>query len=140
MITLWSFQALELYFVYTNLKNFYQKNLDFKKFSKNLTFGLVRSTARSTAGRAELLCRSTGRSTDMYHCACVHIGRPTGRPRARAVLSVFPSRPSRSTDREYNSLFGFHGRPSGRPLSQRSDFRPLAVDRPGRPEAENSAD
>ena len=91
-------------------KEFLSKISIFKKPLKNLFLGLVRSTARSTAGRAELLCRSTGQSIDMHLCACVHIGRPTGRPRSRAVLSVFP----RSTgpvnrQRELTLGLGFGG-------------------------------
>ena len=34
-------------------------------------------------------------------CIHMHIGRPAGRPEARAVLSVCSGRPSRSTDREF---------------------------------------
>ena len=48
---------------------------------------LSRSTVWSTAGRAKLLCRLTGRSTDMHQFANVHIGRPawsTGR-KSRAL-------------------------------------------------------
>ena len=93
-------------------KEFLWKFLSSKSPFKNLTFGLVRSTTRSTVGRAELLYRSTGRSTDMHHCACVHFGRPTGRPRTRAMLSVFLGRPDRSTDRENSLSVWDFGRPA----------------------------
>ena len=62
-----------LFCIYPSKENLSEK-LKTSKFSKTVIFGLVRSTARSTAGRAELLYRSTGRSTDMHKCACVHIG------------------------------------------------------------------
>ena len=103
------------------------KEFLFKKPFQKSVFGLVRSTARSTAGRAELLCRSTRRSTDMHHCACVNIGRPTGRPRSRAVLSIFLGRPDRSTDRE-NSLSVWASRSTDFPTVG----NPTVSDRPDR--------
>ena len=95
MITLWSFQALKLYFVSTHLKEILSENFRLQKAFQNLSFGLVRSTARSTAGRAELLCRLIGWSTDMHQCACVHIGRlsrSTGR-RSRALCLFWSTGP-----------------------------------------------
>ena len=98
-----------------------------------MTLVLCRSTGRQTAGRAKLLYRSTGRSTDMHQSAVVHFGRPAGRPEARAVPSVCSGRPARSTDREFHSLFGIHGRPSGLPLFP-TVGNPTAGGRPaGRP-------
>ena len=96
-----------LFCIYSS-KEFLSKISIFKSPLKNQFFGL----ARSTAGRAELLCRSTGRSTDMHQLCMCHFGRPTGRPGARAVLSVF-SRSTRPVDRlrELTLCLGL-GRPS----------------------------
>ena len=77
-------------------KEFLSKFLSSKSPFKICYSGPVQSTARSTAGRAELLCRST----DMHHCACVHIGRPT------------LGRPARSTDREWSLFVWDFGRPA----------------------------
>jgi len=52
----------------------------------------------------------------MHQSACVHFGRPGGRPPAKALLSIGSGRPARSTDREFHSLVGNNGRPSDRPL------------------------
>jgi len=100
-----------LFCVYPS-KEFLSKFLSSKSPFKICFSGLVRLTARSTAGRAELLCRSTGRSTDMHPCACVHIGRPTSRPRAMQCSLFFLGRPDRSTDRENSLSVWDFGRPA----------------------------
>ena len=62
-------------------------------------------------------------STDVYHCACVHVGRPLRSTGHVAVLSVGLGRPGRSTD-----------------VPQRSKIWPLTVDRLGRPPAVRNSD
>ena len=93
-----------LFCIYPFKENLLEK-LKTLKFFKTVIFGLV----RSTAGRAELLCRSTGRSTDMHQCAlCTSVDRP-GRPSERAELSVCSGRPARSTDSRQSLLTDSNG-------------------------------
>ena len=63
------------------------------------------------------------------------VGRPTGQPRARAVLSIFCGRPARSTDRKFTLCLGFTvDRPVDR-YPQRSEIPTIG----SRPEEEFSA-
>jgi len=133
MITLWSFQALELYFVSTHLKKIYRKNSDFKKIS------ILCFLALSGRPLAEQNC-SVGRPGGRPMCMCAHRSTgPVDRQKEQSSLFFPVDRSGRPIESVEHSLFGNFGRPSGRPLSQRSKIRPLAVDRPGRPAAEKSA-
>ena len=71
--------------------------------------------------------------TDVHAFVHWRDGRPTRSTARELLLSGNPGRPYRSTNREFCSLFQFSvDRAVDRRL-QRSDFWPLAVDRPGRP-------
>ena len=124
------FISLKLHFVYSQIQiNLPKISICKIAFGKSC-FGLVWLTARSTAGRAELHCRSpwVGRPT----CTIVHVCTSVDREQLQCSL-FFPGWRDWSTDRETYSLVGTAvGRPD-RPGSQRSEIRPLMVDRPDRP-------
>ena len=86
-------------------KNFYWKNIDFKKIFKIRLLTLSgRPHGRPLAEQNCSVGRPGGRLTCTNVHVCTLVDRP-GRPEARAVLSVFSGRPTRSTDKEYHSLF-----------------------------------
>ena len=90
MITLWSFQALELYFVSTHLKKIYQKKYRFQKFSQNCYFGLVRSTAMIDRWQSRTAL-SVDRAVDRHApiCMCAHRSTvPVDRQKEQSSLFV----------------------------------------------------
>ena len=74
-----------------------------QKVFKNLTFALVWSTERSTAGRAELLCRSTV-SVNRHAPLCMCAHRST-ESKSSALCFSSVDRTGRPTERTH-SLFG----------------------------------
>ena len=64
-----------LFCIYLSKENLLEKYWFQKDFQKQV-LALSRSTGWSTAGRAKLLCRSTGRSTDMHQVqTCTSVDR-----------------------------------------------------------------
>jgi len=125
MITPLLLQVLELYFVLSYPKNFYQ-NLPSSKslWEKQFWPCPVDRPSRPTWSTVHV-CTSVDRPVDREHCQC---------------SLFFPGRPDRPTDRETCSLVGTSVDRPDRPASQRSEIRTLAVDRPGRPTAVRFSD
>ena len=111
MSTLYFLKALELYFVFIYQKKIYLKKIGFAKISK-IRFWL---SAGLPCGRplAEQNC-----SVDHRHApsANVHFGRLGLSTVGKSSALCLVRSPARSTDREFHSLFGNHGRSSGRLL------------------------
>ena len=132
MITPWSLQVLELYFVHSYPKNFYQKFLSLKSLWEKQFWP---SPVDRTVDRWQSwIALSVDRAVDRHAPLCMCAHRSTDRSTESNYSALFfLGRPDRSTDRETHSLFGTLVDRLGRPPSQRSKIRPLAIDRPGRP-------
>ena len=89
--------------------------------------------------------RSVDRAVDWCAQTCTTLfgwgaGRPPDRPPESSALWIWPRSTRWSTGGELCSLYPGLGRPSGRPMAQRSEIWPLAGRSSGRPTAEKFAE
>ena len=98
MITLWSFQALELYFVSTRLKKILSKNLDFKKLFKILFFwpSPVDGTVDRWQSRT---APSVDQAVDRYAPVCMCAPRSTDWSTKSKSSALYFSRSTGPVDR-----------------------------------------